>query len=320
MPLPQPNLDDRTFEELVAEMRSRIPYHAPEWTNHNPSDPGITLVELFAYFGDALLYRLNRVSAANRRTFLRLLEGPDRSLPADGDLARATREAVLRLREPTRAVTPADIEELVLDSEPAVARAVVVAGRDLESGNPSPKPGHVSVVVVPHGTGPTPLPEPQLLERVAAHLEPRRLLGTRLHVVAPLYVPVSVRLEVVPHPGADPERIRTQVIESLEDSLHPLRGAPEGTGWPLGRDVPVSDLYRWIAEIQGVDHLRRRRTRSGKAGQDELAVPARQAFRKERNDRGELVAVRLRAGELVDVRLDPADIAISSPVERGAAG
>lgn len=319
MPLQVPNLDDLTFEDLATEMRSRIPHHAPEWTNHNPTDPGITLLELFAFFGDALLYRLNRVSAANRRAFLRLLEGPDGAPPPDGDLARATREAVLRLREPTRAVTPADIEHLALAADPAVARAVAVVNRDLESGNPSPKPGHVSVVVVPVGTDPTPFPKAELLDRVAAQLEPRRLLGMRLHVVPPRYVPISVRLEVVPHRGADPDRIRTQVIESLTDYLHPLRGGPEGTGWPLGRDIPVSDLYRLITEVPGVDHLQRRSAPSRKSAADELVVPKRETFRKERNDRGELVAIRLRPGELVGARLAPADIAMSSPAERGTA-
>ena len=49
MPLPVPNLDDRKFQELVDEAKRRIPRYAPAWTDHNVSDPGITLIELFAY-------------------------------------------------------------------------------------------------------------------------------------------------------------------------------------------------------------------------------------------------------------------------------
>jgi len=49
MPLTLPVLDDRSFDDLVAEARALIPALAPEWTNHNPSDPGITLIELFAW-------------------------------------------------------------------------------------------------------------------------------------------------------------------------------------------------------------------------------------------------------------------------------
>ena len=48
MPLPVPNLDDRTFQDLVNEARRRIPVYCPEWTDHNLSDPGITLSEDFS--------------------------------------------------------------------------------------------------------------------------------------------------------------------------------------------------------------------------------------------------------------------------------
>jgi predicted phage baseplate assembly protein len=56
-----PQLDDRSFRDLVDEARQRIPLYCPEWTDHNLSDPGITLVELFAWMTDIVLYRLNRV-------------------------------------------------------------------------------------------------------------------------------------------------------------------------------------------------------------------------------------------------------------------
>ena len=68
-----PRLDDRAFDDLRAELIRRIPIHAPEWTDHNASDPGIALIELFAALGDNLLYRLNRVPEAARLEFLRLL-------------------------------------------------------------------------------------------------------------------------------------------------------------------------------------------------------------------------------------------------------
>lgn len=61
MTLPEVNLDDRSFQDLVSEARQRIAQVCPEWTEHNVSDPGITLVELFAWMTDMLIYRLNRV-------------------------------------------------------------------------------------------------------------------------------------------------------------------------------------------------------------------------------------------------------------------
>jgi hypothetical protein len=73
MPLPVPLLDDRRFDDLVAELLARIPAHTPEWTNPRVGDPGRTLIELFAFLGDALLYRANQVPERQRRVFLNLL-------------------------------------------------------------------------------------------------------------------------------------------------------------------------------------------------------------------------------------------------------
>ena len=71
--LPKSNLDDRTFNDLVEECILRIPRYCPEWTNHNPGDPGITLVELFAWLTDQMLMRFNQVPRRNYVAFLELL-------------------------------------------------------------------------------------------------------------------------------------------------------------------------------------------------------------------------------------------------------
>ena len=61
MRLPEIELDDRRFQDLVYEARRRISHACPEWTEHNVSDPGITLIELFAWMTEMTIYRLNRV-------------------------------------------------------------------------------------------------------------------------------------------------------------------------------------------------------------------------------------------------------------------
>lgn len=68
-----PNLDDRTWQDLSDEARSLIPDYAPQWTDHNPSDIGITLIELFAFMTEQVIYRLNRVPDKNYVAFLNLL-------------------------------------------------------------------------------------------------------------------------------------------------------------------------------------------------------------------------------------------------------
>ncbi|NJL87280.1 MAG: putative baseplate assembly protein [Leptolyngbyaceae cyanobacterium SM1_1_3] len=71
--LPKSDLDDRTFKELVDECILRIPRYCPEWTNYNPSDPGITLIELFSWLTDQMLLRFNQVPRRNYVTFLEML-------------------------------------------------------------------------------------------------------------------------------------------------------------------------------------------------------------------------------------------------------
>ena len=74
MPLPTPNLDDLRFQrDLVDEARRRIIRYCPEWTDYNLSDPGITLIELFAWMTEMLVYRLNRVPEKNYIKFMELL-------------------------------------------------------------------------------------------------------------------------------------------------------------------------------------------------------------------------------------------------------
>lgn len=76
MPIRPPALDARSFEQLRDEVLARIPVHTPEWTNFNASDPGVTLLELFAFLTESLLYRANQIPERNRLKFLQLLGVP----------------------------------------------------------------------------------------------------------------------------------------------------------------------------------------------------------------------------------------------------
>jgi predicted phage baseplate assembly protein len=73
MALPAPDLDDRRFQDLVDEAKRLVMRRCPEWTDHNVSDPGVTLIETFAYMTDQLLYRLNRVPDRLHLAFLDLV-------------------------------------------------------------------------------------------------------------------------------------------------------------------------------------------------------------------------------------------------------
>ena len=73
MSLPVPDLDDRRFQDLVDEAKRMIPSLVPEWTNHNVADPGVALIELFAWMSEPVIFRLNQVPEKLYVEFLNLL-------------------------------------------------------------------------------------------------------------------------------------------------------------------------------------------------------------------------------------------------------
>jgi predicted phage baseplate assembly protein len=87
MSLPIPSLDDRRFQDFVDEAKRQIPRYCPEWTDHNVSDPGITLIELFAWMTEQYIFRLNQVPDKNMLTFLNLIGARlEPAQPARGDV------------------------------------------------------------------------------------------------------------------------------------------------------------------------------------------------------------------------------------------
>jgi len=129
--IPPPKLDDRTFHDIVEEAISMIPRYSPEWTNHNPSDPGITLIELAAWMTDLLIYRLNQVPDKNYVAFLNLLGIKLRAPRAARALTRfALVEGATKQRVPrgTQVSTPHATEEHTVTFETA-RDAIVTSAR-----------------------------------------------------------------------------------------------------------------------------------------------------------------------------------------------
>src|SRR5262249_26649153 len=101
MPIQSPQLDDLRYDAVVQQLLRRIPVYSPEWTDFNPSDPGITLIQLFAYLAEQVGYRLNRLPEKNHIELLKLLG--IRLQPAH---AARTRLALLLADPPTLAGYP----------------------------------------------------------------------------------------------------------------------------------------------------------------------------------------------------------------------
>ena len=287
MPLPQPKLDDRSYADLVQEALATLPGLYPEWTDHNPTDPGIVLIELFAWLSEMLLFRIDQIPERHLWVFLKLLNdtGSDtwtkrQSLGIDA----AIRETVRELRARYRAVTAEDYIRLVLDDWPnsdtarqlgfagAIGRAQCVPRRNLlaEPQGTTEAPGHVSLVVVPNTPSITqPQPDETLLAALSQWLEPRRLLGTRLHVVGPVYLEVTLSATWVMRGDYAPrqlleanmlgnadiaEMVKQQATKVLEKYFAPLSDRPMG-GWPFGRAVYRSEVFQLLDSQPGVDYV-----------------------------------------------------------------
>jgi hypothetical protein len=460
MSIPLPNLDDRTFSDLVEEVRALIPRYAPEWTDHNVSDPGIMLIELFAWLTEALIYRLNRIPEASVVRMLELLGAtfqparpatvdlnvtatglyedlivpqgtpltanpgggggtvpfetihdlkltPDKptgvvkarqtarvqdeplgmsdgqahqvfrlarpflagdskgdpmvsqvtvggkpwtykpslldltaedftvesqlgvirfgdgslgkippqgeeiiasyryTLGQQGNVSRRTKFAIDErsiflppqvkealdsgvvfsftcqadasggtdptgpddardqvtndLKTRWRAITKEDFEKVVLEqTDLNLARAKCLPELDLTASDPyTPRPGHISVVVVPDSRVDKPEPSPECIQDVWDFLDQRRLITCRHHVVGPTYTDVGVRAEVVRIPQVSATELLEDIEANLRDFFDPLKGGPgpEQEGWPFGRDVYASEAYQVIENTEGVDHV-----------------------------------------------------------------
>lgn len=267
MPIPLPNLDDRSFGDLVEEGKRLIPGLAPSWTDHNPSDPGITFIELFAFVSEMLLFRADRVSEDNKRAFVKLLRGPGHILKEP--IEEEIRLAVLELRDEQRAVTPKDFESLaenfsenVLDkSVRIVARAHCLPRRNLASSVAGAAnqdaPAHVSVVIVPRAStsGQPPIADKILRDKVYAYLAPRCLLTTRLHVASARYLKIAVNITAYAFADQDEKKVKSRIEARLDANFHPLTGGPSGRGWPFGQAIYVSDLYALLDGVEGVDYV-----------------------------------------------------------------
>ncbi len=284
MPIPQLNLDNRTYEDLMEELRALIPKYCPEWTDHNASDPGITLVELFVWVAETLIYRTNRIPEESRWRLLQLLvpEDSGKMFMASGvkdfdsvsDKTALLNDARIKasenLKKPWRAVTVGDFEEIVLANfkQPArqggqsVGRVRCLADLDLSSSEPKQrKIGHVSVIVVTRPDGEKGaeqelyFPDKVLVKDVYAFLDERRLVTCVHHVVGPVFTDIAVSAHIVCKQGQNTETVKVSILNRLASLFQPVKNVADGEGWPFGRDVYESEVYSEIEGTDGVDHV-----------------------------------------------------------------
>jgi predicted phage baseplate assembly protein len=170
-------------------------------------------------------------------------------------LAHAIGRAIESREASLRAITVSDFESIALGT-PGTRIARVAVRPNLYPGlDCVTAPGIVTVIVVPSLPAERPTPSAGLIAAVVGRLERRRTVGTRVVVTAPGYLEVAVRASVRGFDGVDKTRLGRDVSTALDEFFHPLRGGPDGTGWPLGRDVFRAEVMQVIDETAGVDHV-----------------------------------------------------------------
>lgn len=261
-PLDAPILDDLGYEELLKRAREVLPLLAPEWTDHNPSDPGVMLVEVLAWITDSLLFQADHVSDEARRALATLVVGRGPELVATtGDAAQLARD---QLDERVRAITADDIEGLVHDAWPKSAEAVAAGHTETRfvvlavldqrrpaadgSGLVATAANHTTIVVrgadtfrrgIDRGL---PAANPQALAALARFVDSRRLVGCHLHVSSVRVRQLSATVHVEPQPTVDEREARLAAEDAIAELLDPISGGERSTGWPLGRGVAAPEL------------------------------------------------------------------------------
>jgi hypothetical protein len=188
---------------------------------------------------------------------LQLISNPQ---PASGGtdqetIAHAEGRASQLVNEPERAVTLGDCEVLAV-STPGTSIACAAAIANFCPGlRCYAAPGFITVIIVPHLPLGRPVPSPGLMAEVSAYLKRRRVIGTRIEVIGPDYLEVAVNASVKTVTGQNKTQVRNAITAALQEFLDPLVGGPDGTGWPLGRAVYVSEILDTIAQVHGVDHV-----------------------------------------------------------------
>ncbi len=178
-------------------------------------------------------------------------------VPAEGGAdAETVDEAKLRaphlFKHRFRAVTADDYEWLAKEASSQVARARCLPAHRRE--------GEVTIVIVPKAPGnhldlrERLEPSRELLRRVTAYLDERRLLTSRLHVIGLAYADLGIQAEIAVKTSTSEgsQAVKTEVEKRIREFLHPLTGGPDGQGWPFGMAVGKSDLYIALEKVPGV--------------------------------------------------------------------
>ena len=172
-----------------------------------------------------------------------------------------------QIRSGTRAVTADDFETLAKQTPGAMIKRCTAlplynplavpmrpAGAALGA-TTAPVPGVVTVVVIPASRETKPLPTTDTMRLVGNFLRARCPVATEVFVIAPNYREVLVDVSLIALPSYVGTSIAAAVMNKLLAFFHPLTGGVQGTGWPFGGPISVTEVYRQVLTTPGVDRI-----------------------------------------------------------------
>lgn len=276
-----PDLALKTYKETVDEMIVSIPRYSDKWTNFNPTDPGITIIELLSWISETILYRINRIPDESYVNFLRMVAGASgaeyvekllNEMTSDPVSDRAQiklleflkeiekgnkksvpdikTEALKFLDSHYRAVTKKDFQQLSIEAteneEVKVKRADVDVSMDT---------GRIEIIIVSDINYDIDMDAKydEMISKVKNYLYPRRLVGTRIEVKKPEFTPLKMNIEIICLPHARAKTVEKKIKDAIITYLDPLKGGPDKHGWPYGRSLTVFEIDRIIEETDDVD-------------------------------------------------------------------
>jgi hypothetical protein len=280
MPITLPDLDTKTYQDIVDEMLASIPNYTDKWTNYNVSDPGITILEMLCWITEATLYRINKIPDASYVNFLRLLAGvcgidDINRLLADPNLFRSHRDILEFLREIEtgnekniidmkaaalnflnsryRAVTKEDFRELAIEATESEELENITNRAKVERAivDQSIKEEKVRIIIVSNRRD----KYKALIEQVEEYLDPRRLIGTVVEVASPVYTDVGIHVKIELTSYEKLEIIRENVRTGILNYFDPLTGGSNGSGWPYGRPLIIYEVVQVVEDTNGVKRI-----------------------------------------------------------------
>jgi hypothetical protein len=325
-----------SFDQLVREAQALIPVYAESWTNHNASDPGITLVELLAYYCEILCYRAARVTPDAKLHFLRLLEGAAAPV-AEHRIGQPTkriddaiRQRIAGFAGTETAVTAADFELLAVraandylkTSDRVHARCLPATELAEPADAPiSPSAADVAVILAVE-TAPVPERMTALCAAVTEKLEAACLLTTHARVIGVEFLDVEVGARIMPRPGVAMDAAIARAQAAIAERFDPWRS---GAGQPFGRTLYLAAIAAAIDRTEGIDYVEavsveRMRLVRAPDGSDAVGVrigrharlgtdawlggqASRSFHRLETDEGGEAISVHAAPWEIIRVRL-----------------